>query len=72
MIRGRKVMLDADLAKLYGVSTKRLNEQVKRNKERFPHDFLFQLTAQEKADVVADCDHIGNLKFSPFVTSNGR
>ena len=42
-IRGRKVMLDADLAELYGVTTKRLNEQVKRNIDRFPKDFMFQL-----------------------------
>jgi hypothetical protein len=44
MIRGQKVMIDADLATLYGVPTKRLNEQVKRNAERFPADFMFQLT----------------------------
>lgn len=58
-------MLDADLAELYGVPTKRLNEQVKRNKKRFPADFMFQLTAQEKAEVVAHCDHLTHLKFSP-------
>lgn len=46
-LRSQKVILDADLAELYGVPTKRLNEQVKRNAERFPEDFLFQLTAQE-------------------------
>lgn len=63
-IRGQKVMVDADLAVLYGVSTKRLNEQVKRNKERFPIDFMFQLDAAEKAEVVANCDHLGKLKFS--------
>jgi hypothetical protein len=45
--RGRKVMLDADLAELYGVSTKRLNEQVKRNRDRFPSDFMFQLNDEE-------------------------
>ena len=44
VIRGRKVMLDADIARLYGVTTKRLNEQVKRNRERFPEDFMLQLT----------------------------
>ena len=43
-IRGQKVMLDFDLSMLYGVQNKRLNEQVKRNKERFPDDFMFQLT----------------------------
>lgn len=47
LIRGHKVMLDSDLAELYGVTTKRLNEQVKRNKDRFPADFMFQLTPEE-------------------------
>jgi hypothetical protein len=65
LIRGQKVMLDADLAELYGVETKRLNEQVRRNSERFPEDFMFRLTAKEKAEVVANCDHLGKLKFSP-------
>ena len=49
-IRGEKVILDADLASLYGVPTKRLNEQVGRNIERFPDDFMFQLTAREKQE----------------------
>ncbi|GAG13577.1 unnamed protein product, partial [marine sediment metagenome] len=65
LIRGQKVILDTDLAKLYGVTTKRLNEQVKRNRDRFPEDFMFQLTHQEKVDVVAKCDHLSRLKFSP-------
>lgn len=65
LIRGQKVMLDSDLAKLYGVTTKRLNEQVKRNKGRFPDDFMFQLSVDEKAEVVANCDHLSRLKFSP-------
>ena len=47
LIRGHKVMLDADLANIYGVTTKRLNEQVKRNRTRFPVDFMFQLTEGE-------------------------
>ena len=64
VIRGLRVMIDADLAELYGVPTKRLNEQVKRNRERFPSDFLFQLTVAEKAEVVANCDHLQKLKFS--------
>jgi len=64
LIRNQKVMLDADLAEIYGVSTKRLNEQVKRNRERFPDDFMFQLTASEKTEVVANCDHLSRLKFS--------
>ena len=47
LIRNKKVMLDEDLAEMYGVETKRLNEQVKRNPERFPEDFMFQLTEEE-------------------------
>jgi hypothetical protein len=46
LIRGQKVMLDSDLAALYGVETKALNQAVKRNLERFPDDFMFQLTAE--------------------------
>ncbi|MFZ1685634.1 MAG: ORF6N domain-containing protein [Candidatus Zixiibacteriota bacterium] len=65
MIRGQKVMLDSDLAALYGVSTKRLNEQVKRNSSRFPKDFMFRLSQAEKGKVVANCDHLQKLKFSP-------
>jgi hypothetical protein len=65
LIRGQKVMLDSDLAELYGVSTKRLNEQVKRNQNHFPADFMFKPTAKEKAEVVANCDHLQTLKFSP-------
>jgi hypothetical protein len=49
-IRGKKVMLDRDLAEMYGVETRRLNEQVKRNEKRFPADFMFQLTEQELED----------------------
>ena len=50
-IRGQKVILDSDLAKIYGVSTKRLNEQVRRNGDRFPEDFVFQLSALEDSDL---------------------
>jgi hypothetical protein len=64
-IRGQKVIIDADLARLYGVTTTRLNEQVKRNRDRFPDDFMFQLTAEEKAEVIAKCDNLAQLKFSP-------
>ena len=63
-IRGQRVILAADLARLYGVTTKRLNEQVRRNRDRFPEDFIFQLSTEEKAEVVANCDHLSNLKFS--------
>ena len=65
VVRGRKVMLDSDLANIYGVKTSRLNEQVKRNKGRFPNDFMFQLTTNEKQEVIAKCDHLKKLKFSP-------
>lgn len=51
LIRGLRVMLDRDLAELYGVATSRLNEQVKRNAERFPDDFMFQLTREEAASL---------------------
>jgi len=61
VIRGHKVLLDADLAALYGVETKTLNRAVNRNSERFPVDFMFQLTAEEAADLRC---HFG--------TSNGR
>jgi hypothetical protein len=64
LIRGEKVIIDADLSEFYGVPTKRLNEQVKRNINRFPDDFMFQLSADEKAEVVANCDHLNNLKHS--------
>lgn len=64
LMRNQKVILDSDLSALYGVTTKRLNEQVKRNQERFPIDFMFQLTSVEKQEVVANCDHLANLKFS--------
>lgn len=50
LIRGQKVLIDSDLAALYGVPTKRLNEQVRRNLERFPKHFMFQLTKQELED----------------------
>ncbi len=65
LVRGCRVMLDRDLADLYGVPTKRLNEQVKRNMRRFPPDFAFRLSDAEKAQVVAKCDHLANLRFSP-------
>jgi len=52
MVRGRKVMLDRDLAKLYGVKTKVLNQAVKRNKARFPEDFMFQFTKEEAEEIL--------------------
>ncbi|HEY5233227.1 MAG TPA: ORF6N domain-containing protein [Verrucomicrobiae bacterium] len=67
LIRGEKVMLDSDLAELYGVETKVLNQAVKRNVARFPTDFMFQLTDVEKSEVVTNCDHLTRLKFSPHL-----
>ena len=61
------MILDIDLAAIYGVTTKRLNEQVKRNLDRFPSDFAFQVTPAEKSEVVANCDHLRRLKFSPVL-----
>ena len=63
-LRGYKIMIDADLASLYETETKRLKEQVKRNKDRFPGDFMFETTKDEKAELVANCDRFANLKHS--------
>jgi hypothetical protein len=63
-IRGTKVLIDADLAAIYGVETRVLNQAVKRNAERFPADFLFQLNAEEKLKVITNCDHLASLKFA--------
>ncbi len=63
LIRGLKVILDVDLARFYGVTTRRLNEQVKRNRARFPSDFAFRLTQEEWNEVVAKCDHLGKSKY---------
>ena len=75
IIRGKQVMLDRDLARLYGVETKRLNEQVKRNIERFPEDFMFQLTREEaesSRSQLATLNEDGELSRSQFATLNGR
>ena len=65
VLRGERVMLDADLADLYGVPTKALNQQVKRNIDRFPADFMFRLTAEEKGLAIAASSHLARLKYSP-------
>ena len=65
-IRGRKVMLDFDLAEMYGVETRRLKEQVRRNIERFPDDFMFQLSKSEWRELVAKCDKLPvSIRHSP-------
>lgn len=66
-IRGHRVMLDSDLALLYCVTTKQLNQQVKRNLKRFPADFMFRLSPKEKEEVVTNCDHLKVLRFSPHL-----
>ncbi len=69
-LRKEQVMVDSDLAVLYGVTTKRLNEQVKRNIARFPSDFMFQLNENEKNELVANCDRFNTMKHStvnPYV-----
>jgi len=71
LIRGHKVMLDVDLAALYGVTTKRLNEQVKRNPGRFPEDFMFQLTPDEaeplRSQIATSNKGRGGRRYSPYV-----
>ncbi len=70
VLRDKKVMIDSDLAGLYGISTKRLNEQVKRNLKRFPDDFIFRITSEEKELIIAQFPHLAKLKFSkvlPYV-----
>src|SRR6185436_5497352 len=69
LIRGQKVMIDFDLAELYGVTTKRLNEQVSRNKKRFPADFMFRLT-KEEAEFLRSQFVISKSLRSQFATSN--
>lgn len=80
-LRGQKVILDSDLAATYGVTTKRLNEQVKRNAERFPADFMFQLTRKELADLrsqfatsssLGDKDESLTPNRSQFATGSSR
>ncbi|MBP7836271.1 MAG: ORF6N domain-containing protein [Candidatus Omnitrophica bacterium] len=70
IFRGKRVMLDRDLAELYNVPTKALNQAVKRNLKRFPMDFMFQLTRREKDELVTICDRFNSLKHSinePYV-----
>lgn len=64
-VRGVHVMIDKDLAALYGIPTGRMNEQVKRNMERFPEHFRFQLTQMERDEVIANCDNLKDLKYNP-------
>jgi hypothetical protein len=76
LIRGFKVMLDSDLAELYGIPVKRLNQQVRRNMSRFPADFMFQLTREEYANlksqfVTSSFEHGGKRKLSLVFSEHG-
>jgi len=64
IIRNKQVMIDREIAEIFDVTTKRLNEQVKRNIDRFPSEFCFQLNETEKNELVANCDQLNNLKYS--------
>jgi hypothetical protein len=70
LIRGQKVMLDSDLAALYGVPTRRLNEQVRRNRDRFPSDFMFELTAPEtsalRSQIATSNTGRGGRRYAPL------
>ena len=64
-VRDEQVLIDQDIARIYGVTTKRLNQQAKRNIARFPESFRFELTKEEVGEVVANCDHLQSLKYRP-------
>ena len=66
-IRGQKVMIDRDLAELYEVDTKALNQAVKRNIERFPAEFMFELTSSERHELITNCDRFKRLKHSSYM-----
>ena len=65
LIRDKQVILDSDVAELYGVETKRINEAVKNNPEKFPSGYILELNEVEKSEVVENFDHLHKLKFSP-------
>jgi len=70
--RGQRIILDAELARIYGVTTKRLNEQVKRNRQRFPVDFMFQLMAKESTSLSCSKSQIATLDRSQFATGSQK
>jgi hypothetical protein len=76
MIRAHRVLLDADLAVLYGVTTKRLNEQVRRNRSRFPEDFMFQLTSEEvarlRSQIATSNKGRGGRRYTPYAFTEQR
>mgnify|MGYP000564774336 FL=1 len=64
-IRGQQVIIDSDVAELYGVETREVNQALSRNLEKFPEGYIFELDAQEKEELITNCDHLKKLKFSP-------
>ena len=64
-IRGQQVIIDSDVAELYGVETREVNQALSRNLEKFPEGYIFELDAQEKDELITNCDHLKKLKFSP-------
>jgi len=64
-IQGQQVILDSDAAELYGVETKRVNEAIRNNPDKFPEGYIIVLTDSEKSEVVENFDHLSKLKFSP-------
>lgn len=64
-VRQQHVIIDSDVAALYGVDTKQINQAVSRNPEKFPEGYVIELTKEEKSEVVTNCDHLQQLKFSP-------
>ncbi len=67
VIRGHRVLIDVDLAELYGVTRKRLREQLRRNQNRFPPEFAFQLTLEEREIAAAKCGTLNKIRFSPIL-----
>ncbi len=66
-IRGEKVILDSDIAELYGVGTKEINQAVSNNPDKFLQNYVFEFTKEEKAEVVKNFDHLTKIKFSPYL-----
>jgi len=66
-LRDQRVLIDSDVAELYSVETKEINQAVSNNPEKFPNGYVFELTKEEKIEVVKNIDHLGKIKFSPYL-----
>ena len=66
-LRDKKIILDSDVAKVYDVATKEINQAVSNNREKFPEGYVFKLTKEEKSEVVKNFDHLEKIKFSPYL-----